>query len=148
MSTINTISNPSLVSELLKQSDDSGLRELQTKYLYETALALKQHFNIAEPAAIQALGLVLKMRNDYASVKEIVNFIQLLAKKKLEVMSQDEKILLFLTGFLVKKPAPFVSKLKDIGRNDLCPCQSGKKFKSCCLSMAEASELQRRKNGQ
>jgi uncharacterized protein len=25
------------------------------------------------------------------------------------------------------------NRLKDIGRNDPCPCGSGKKFKKCCL---------------
>jgi len=29
--------------------------------------------------------------------------------------------------------APVVNLLKDIGRNDPCPCGSGKKFKKCCL---------------
>jgi hypothetical protein len=27
----------------------------------------------------------------------------------------------------------FVASLKTIGRNDPCPCGSGKKFKKCCL---------------
>ena len=29
---------------------------------------------------------------------------------------------------------PFVRKTKKIGRNDLCPCGSGLKFKNCCLN--------------
>ncbi len=28
--------------------------------------------------------------------------------------------------------APFVREQPKIGRNDACPCQSGKKFKKCC----------------
>ena len=28
---------------------------------------------------------------------------------------------------------PIKNKLRDIGRNDPCPCGSGKKFKKCCL---------------
>ncbi|MFH1362381.1 MAG: SEC-C metal-binding domain-containing protein, partial [bacterium] len=31
------------------------------------------------------------------------------------------------------KPAPVKSKIK-VGRNDPCPCGSGKKYKKCCLS--------------
>ncbi len=27
---------------------------------------------------------------------------------------------------------PFIRELPKIGRNDLCPCESGKKFKKCC----------------
>jgi hypothetical protein len=30
-------------------------------------------------------------------------------------------------------PLPFVDPFKGVGRNDLCPCGSGKKFKKCCL---------------
>src|SRR3954467_3140865 len=30
-------------------------------------------------------------------------------------------------------PVPFVDPFKDVGRNDPCPCGSGKKFKKCCL---------------
>ena len=30
-------------------------------------------------------------------------------------------------------PQPLVDPLKGIGRNDPCPCGSGKKFKKCCL---------------
>jgi hypothetical protein len=38
----------------------------------------------------------------------------------------------------VRRTAPdtsqsFVAPLKTIGRNDPCPCGSGKKFKKCCL---------------
>ena len=30
-------------------------------------------------------------------------------------------------------PFTFVDPLKGVGRNDPCPCGSGKKFKKCCL---------------
>lgn len=29
---------------------------------------------------------------------------------------------------------PYVNPLRDIGRNDPCPCGSGKKYKKCCLA--------------
>lgn len=31
------------------------------------------------------------------------------------------------------KPQPVVGRPIKIGRNDQCPCRSGKKFKNCCL---------------
>ncbi|MGH9934851.1 MAG: SEC-C metal-binding domain-containing protein, partial [Blastocatellia bacterium] len=31
--------------------------------------------------------------------------------------------------------------ISSIGRNDLCPCGSGKKYKKCCLGKPGASEL-------
>ena len=34
---------------------------------------------------------------------------------------------------------PVTNPFKDVGRNDPCPCGSGRKFKKCCLNAAEAS---------
>jgi len=31
-------------------------------------------------------------------------------------------------------PQPHINLLRGIGRNDLCPCGSGKKYKKCCLN--------------
>ena len=33
----------------------------------------------------------------------------------------------------VEAPEPFVRPSPKIGRNELCPCASGKKYKHCCL---------------
>ena len=35
-------------------------------------------------------------------------------------------------------PLPYVRAMPKVGRNDPCPCGSGKKFKHCCLSKFEA----------
>jgi hypothetical protein len=32
------------------------------------------------------------------------------------------------------KPAPILRTEKKVGRNDPCPCGSGKKFKKCCMN--------------
>ena len=32
-----------------------------------------------------------------------------------------------------KKPEPIRYQAQRVGRNDPCPCNSGKKFKSCCM---------------
>jgi uncharacterized protein len=37
--------------------------------------------------------------------------------------------------YIVEDPVtPFVNPSRDIGRNDPCPCGSGKKYKKCCLN--------------
>ncbi len=36
--------------------------------------------------------------------------------------------------FLERKPTPVLSAEKHVGRNDPCPCGSGKKFKKCCMN--------------
>ena len=33
-------------------------------------------------------------------------------------------------------PEPVRNALRDVGRNDPCPCGSGKKYKKCCLNAA------------
>jgi hypothetical protein len=35
--------------------------------------------------------------------------------------------------FLERKPAPFLRTEQRVGRNEPCPCGSGKKFKKCCM---------------
>jgi uncharacterized protein len=32
-------------------------------------------------------------------------------------------------------PAPYVNPFRGLGRNDPCPCGSGKKYKKCCLGV-------------
>ena len=36
-----------------------------------------------------------------------------------------------------RRPKQLVRKHAKIGRNDLCPCGSGKKFKNCCMKTGE-----------
>ena len=35
-------------------------------------------------------------------------------------------------GGAAEKPRPFVSSGERVGRNEPCPCGSGKKYKNCC----------------
>ncbi|HUI96654.1 MAG TPA: DUF1186 domain-containing protein [Xanthobacteraceae bacterium] len=39
---------------------------------------------------------------------------------------------------------PAVNPYKNVGRNDPCPCGSGKKFKKCCLGKVDAMRSERR----
>jgi Mlc titration factor MtfA (ptsG expression regulator) len=39
------------------------------------------------------------------------------------------------------KHLPLVKSRKKVGRNDLCPCGSGKKFKHCCLAKQQAADV-------
>lgn len=51
--------------------------------------------------------------------------------EKAEFMREDGKWL--YTRALREGPAPFRSTSGKPGRNDPCPCGSGKKYKRCCL---------------
>jgi uncharacterized protein len=44
----------------------------------------------------------------------------------------------YLSRFDSYEEGPAVNPYKDVGRNDPCPCGSGKKFKKCCLGVAPA----------
>lgn len=42
----------------------------------------------------------------------------------------------FYTRLIRSGPAPIRSSAPKVGRNDPCPCGSGKKYKHCCLGKA------------
>ncbi|MEW6013869.1 MAG: SEC-C metal-binding domain-containing protein [Candidatus Zixiibacteriota bacterium] len=64
-----------------------------------------------------------------------VSHVGILSPDKL-VTSQSKVIYLFQgtrKQSTVKNETPHESKMGMVGRNELCPCGSGKKFKKCCL---------------
>lgn len=62
------------------------------------------------------------------------------AKTMEEVMPKlDEKTLQRLMEYRNHKPS--VREYKKIGRNDPCPCGSGKKYKNCCLKSGKYENL-------
>ena len=42
---------------------------------------------------------------------------------------------------LSRSPVALDQDFKSIGRNDSCPCSSGKKFKKCCLGTVRFESL-------
>lgn len=73
---------------------------------------------------IAIIGLILgQAKQDGASkitVNEVVNVI--CQEQHITVQGQNDY------------PKKMVSIRKKVGRNDLCPCGSGKKYKKCCLA--------------
>lgn len=66
------------------------------------------------------------------------------AKEKLKdfedsVITGDQ--LAQLRALYNRKPKQLVRKHAKVGRNDLCPCGSGKKFKNCCMNSGEFDGL-------
>lgn len=70
-------------------------------------------------------------RNEFFAVMSEYFFEspQLLKKKHPELYSSMAKA--FNQDLAAVKPTKLVKK--EIGRNDLCPCGSGKKYKNCCM---------------
>jgi tetratricopeptide (TPR) repeat protein len=50
-----------------------------------------------------------------------------------ERRNKREKWDSFVDGFVEEPEEPFVREKDKVGRNDPCPCGSGKKFKKCCM---------------
>lgn len=58
---------------------------------------------------------------------------------KLDVSSLDAATIKRLMDYQNRKPS--VREYKKIGRNDKCPCGSGKKFKNCCMNKKDWNKL-------
>ena len=58
---------------------------------------------------------------------------------KLDVSSLDAATIKRLMDYQNRKPS--VREYKKIGRNDSCPCGSGKKFKNCCMNKKDWNKL-------
>lgn len=66
-------------------------------------------------------------------------FLDYLSKKAIEQQAEifDEAVV-HNKANLQKRPGTFVHKQEKVGRNDQCPCGSGKKFKNCCMGKPSA----------
>ena len=63
--------------------------------------------------------------------EEIVNL-----EDKYSNMSKEDLMKELENMFLMKRK-PYVRQAPKIGRNELCPCGSGKKYKKCCKEQFE-----------
>ena len=43
-------------------------------------------------------------------------------------------------GHYIKPIEPYVREEPKVGRNDACPCGSGKKYKKCCINLKTKEE--------
>ena len=64
--------------------------------------------------------------------EEIVNL-----EDKYSNMSKEDLMKELEKMFLMRRK-PYVRQAPKIGRNDLCPCGSGKKYKKCCKEQFES----------
>ncbi|MFN0191145.1 MAG: DUF1186 domain-containing protein [Aestuariivirga sp.] len=55
--------------------------------------------------------------------------------------SKDRLTIDEMLGLALAEHSPAINEFRDTGRNDPCPCGSGKKFKKCCLPKVEAGEM-------
>jgi hypothetical protein len=72
-----------------------------------------------------------KLARQERRMKEMRGFLQAPVKPTLPPGPSPAKE---RDAYLERKPAPFLRGERQVGRNDPCPCGSGKKFKKCCMS--------------
>ena len=68
------------------------------------------------------------------SVEFVVNFSQNNSEYRhheIAIFEKEDGIWYFVDGDQVT-PKPYTRQTPKIGRNDPCPCESGKKYKKCC----------------
>jgi preprotein translocase subunit SecA len=63
-----------------------------------------------------------------AAQSELMDFTRAITRKK----EKELKDLQFVGGQSATAKTPVIAKNKNVGRNDPCPCGSGKKYKKCC----------------
>jgi uncharacterized protein len=97
----------------------SMLNAILARFVDEKAL-----FN-AQPEVAQQLG---ELEQCFEVLPKLIAAVGMLGK---DLSSQDKKQSQQSKQSI--KPALVLSEHRQIGRNDPCPCGSGKKFKKCCL---------------
>ena len=91
------------------------------RYATEAVALIEKRPEIAgEPAAQYALGTHL------AALGKLVR-----ARRALETAAADTSLEELAGKALAETPEPVVAKAPPVGRNDPCPCGSGKKYKKC-----------------
>ena len=84
--------------------------------------------NDAKAGAAANTGMIMDVVNNTADIEKKTEAMNAAISndqmKKLEVLAKQWN----------DNHTPKVRKFEKIGRNDPCPCGSGKKYKNCCLN--------------
>lgn len=114
---------------------------LEDEYLHRTYLgtAKKPYVEENEPADIKWAGLTVHAhepgaRPDLAYVDFTAHFRDGEDERAIHEKSEFQRIdgTWYYTRAVRSGPAPVKASGPKVGRNDPCPCGSGKKFKHCC----------------
>lgn len=136
---------PAKTAEALMRSRYTAFVKTEIDYIHNTIDPAKQKdFNRAETAAwskdSEWQGLeILKtcdggMEDEAGTVEFMARFLEKGNPVEHHEIAEFKKIdgtWFFMDGY-APKPATFVRQEPKIGRNDPCPCGSGKKYKKCC----------------
>ncbi len=115
-----------LLPQDLNDPDAVSMDELASDLRHRCALAREE----SDPLAVYADGYVGLVDDAIVSLRRVDERLRAAAERAEEERQDEDDAPL----------APVVNPIRGIGRNDPCPCGSGKKFKKCCLAtQAEGS---------
>jgi hypothetical protein len=120
--------------------DEAGIapRHLDGEHMHGiVGHMLPAHFGRKDPVAAHAIA-VLRAYLDFLGENAVVTQMFEVRQALEHTAAEFEETV--RTGEVAhhapRKPqAPFVHKADKVGRNDPCPCGSGKKFKQCCARL-------------
>jgi hypothetical protein len=73
-----------------------------------------------------------ELEDDFYNIPEFPNFNPTAREPEVSGPEESEPVEFFYSG-----PSPYTKPENEIGRNDPCPCGSGKKYKKCCMDKAQ-----------
>jgi len=113
-----------MLSRLEKQNIDSTTLET---VLFETGSRSDLSVEIKKdlPFLVENFFNFLSSSGKYPPAKNWIVDLQLVTPKYLSKIKEDGTL----------KGETFRKNYTDVGRNDPCPCGSGKKFKKCCMGL-------------
>jgi len=113
-----------MLSRLEKQNIDSTAFEtvlLETGSRGGLSVEIKKYL----PSLLESFFNFLSSSGKYPPAKNWIIDLQLITPKYLSKIKDDGTL----------KGETFRKNYTDAGRNDPCPCGSGKKFKKCCMGL-------------
>ena len=123
-----------IIEKILVSTEQEGLSRI--------LLNIKSNYSNDEKKIILSFLLDLP-KLDLFKLEEITDSATTLdsnnSLNKLDVSSLDAATIKRLMDYQNRKPS--VREYKKIGRNDPCPCGSGKKYKKCCLNTGKYENL-------
>lgn len=128
-------------------SPEVDIAEFSVKALPEIEKIAK-HYKIPESAAVETYGYCMKIlnRDTFLTFADCQNVVRNMLLKGVDKLTHEEARIGFCLNLLRVKQKPFLSDPKlRTGRNEPCPCNSGAKYKNCCLDEHKKHNFERYK---
>jgi preprotein translocase subunit SecA len=116
-----------LFQDMMDRIEDETIRYLFFMQRVETSPAAEQQWSETEEP--EPVGVAPSQEQSRAAQSSVLDFTRNIQRKKEKEMAE----LQFVGGEASKPKAPVIAQRKA-GRNDPCPCGSGKKYKKCCAA--------------